>query len=164
MTRLNATADLLNATIAQAAQTAGVGFVNPAPAFLGHAVCDSSPWLNNLTSPTSESFHPNRAGHASGYTPTVSPSLTGAPVTATSAVLRTAEGAGAAQAKRQRGYAALDRTITPKEFRLPDLHSPRVRAAAERAGVDVDDPASVAAADRVWSARQDAARQAQPAR
>jgi lysophospholipase L1-like esterase len=160
MTRLNATADLLNATTAKVATDAGFTFANPTTAFVGHAVCDTSPWLNNLTSPTTESFHPNRSGHASGYTPTVSPTLTGATVTATTAVVRTAERASADQAERQRRYAAQDRTIEPAVVRVPDLHSPELRAAARRAGVDVDDPASVAAADRLWTARQDAARQA----
>ena len=37
--------------------------------FVGHAVCDTTEWLNGLSSPTSESYHPNRTGHASGYLP-----------------------------------------------------------------------------------------------
>ena len=41
MTKLNATADLLNSKIAAAASAAGYSFVNPTSAFIGHAVCDS---------------------------------------------------------------------------------------------------------------------------
>jgi lysophospholipase L1-like esterase len=37
----------------------------------GHAICSSSEWLNGLSNPVEESFHPNRAGHASGYEPLV---------------------------------------------------------------------------------------------
>ena len=46
---------------------------------MGHAVCSSTEWLNGLSNPIGESYHPNRTGHASGYTPVVSPLLTGAP-------------------------------------------------------------------------------------
>ena len=42
MTRLNQTADQLDSTIGAAAASAGFGFVNPVPAFVGHAVCDRS--------------------------------------------------------------------------------------------------------------------------
>ena len=38
----------------------------------GHAVCSSTPWLNGLNLfNTGESYHPNRAGHSSGYLPLV---------------------------------------------------------------------------------------------
>ena len=37
-------------------------------AFTGHGVCSASPWLNGLNLfNTGESYHPNRAGHSSGY-------------------------------------------------------------------------------------------------
>jgi len=54
MTRLNQTADQLDSTIAVAAASAGFGFVNPVPAFVGHAVCDRSEWINGLSSPITE--------------------------------------------------------------------------------------------------------------
>ena len=76
-TRLNATADLLNSRLASAAGSAGFTFANPTSAFVGHAVCDSAEWINGLSSPITDSYHPNRAGHASGYTPVVSTRLTG---------------------------------------------------------------------------------------
>lgn len=74
-TRLNATADLLNSKTSTAAAAKGFSFANPTSKFVGHAVCDDVEWINGLSSPTSESYHPNRAGQASGYTPVVSPLL-----------------------------------------------------------------------------------------
>ena len=74
-TRLNATADLLNSTTANQASAKGFGFVNPTNRFLGHAICDDVEWVNGLSSPVSESYHPNRSGQASGYTPLVSAAL-----------------------------------------------------------------------------------------
>ncbi|MCE1178169.1 MAG: SGNH/GDSL hydrolase family protein [Micrococcales bacterium] len=155
--RLNSTADLLNGVTASAAASAGFGFSNPAPAFVGHAVCDRPEWLNGLSSPISESYHPNVAGHSSGYTPTVSPALTGAATTVTATTLALAEASTAELAADQSRYAAVDASIRPKDFRAPNLHSPAARAAAARAGVNVNDRASVDRADAVWQARQDAA-------
>jgi lysophospholipase L1-like esterase len=74
-TRLNQTADLLNSKLSAAASAKGFAFANPTSRFVGHAVCDSVEWLNGLSSPVSESYHPNRTGQASGYTPLVSPLL-----------------------------------------------------------------------------------------
>ena len=126
MTRLNQTADQLDATISAAAETAGFGFVSPVPAFVGHAVCDRSEWINGLSSPITESFHPNRSGQASGYTPLVSPALVGAPVAVTSAVLQKAAASADRLAEQQRSYAGVDATITPKRFVAPALPiSPR---------------------------------------
>lgn len=153
-TRLNATADLLNSRLRTAAQSAGFTFVDPTSAFRGHAVCDDPEWLNGLSDPIVESYHPNVAGHRDGYTPIVSPPIAGARLTATREVVRQADAEGPAQARRQRARADVDRTIEPKGVRLPDLDSPRVRRAAARAGVDLDSPASITAADRAWSARQ----------
>ena len=47
-----------------------------------------------------------------------------------------------------------DASITPKEFVAPDLTSPRARAAARAAGVDLSSRASIDAADRAYSDRQ----------
>lgn len=74
-TRLNQTADLLNSKTSAAATAKGFTFANPTSRFIGHAVCDDPEWLNGLSSPTSESYHPNRTGQASGYVPLVSPLL-----------------------------------------------------------------------------------------
>jgi lysophospholipase L1-like esterase len=71
-TRLNATADQLNAKLSAAASARGFSFANPTSRFTGHAVCDSTEWINGLSSPIDESYHPNKAGHSSGYLPLVS--------------------------------------------------------------------------------------------
>ncbi len=65
-TRLNQTADQLNAKIANRAAAKGFSFVNPTSAFVGHAVCDNVEWLNGLSNPIRESYHPNRNGQT-GY-------------------------------------------------------------------------------------------------
>ena len=67
--RLNQTADMLRNKIRAAARRAGRNFVfrNAIPRFVGHAVCDSAPWLNGLSNPVGDSYHPNRAGHRKGY-------------------------------------------------------------------------------------------------
>lgn len=64
MARLNSAADLLDTTIQGRAQAHGFTYVDPRSAFVGHAVCDSTPWLNDLTYPVEESFHPKTAGQA----------------------------------------------------------------------------------------------------
>lgn len=99
-----------------------------------------------------ESYHPNRPGHASGYAPVVGSKLTGATVTAavtnSTTTLRLAEASADELTAQQRPNRAKDRTITRKEFRAPDLTSPKVKAAAARAGVDLTSRASIDAADR----------------
>jgi lysophospholipase L1-like esterase len=71
MTRLNETADLLRNVTRERAQAAGDTFIDAIPSFTGHAICSSSEWLNGLSNPVEESYHPNRSGHASGYEPLV---------------------------------------------------------------------------------------------
>jgi lysophospholipase L1-like esterase len=154
MARLNATADLLNATTAGLAARAGFTFSDPTAVFTGHAVCSSSEWINGLSSPVPESYHPNRLGHAAGYAPLVGTALTGAPVAVTAATVQRAQASAAEQTARQRPRAAQDRRITPKPFVLPDLSSPQVRAAAARAGVDLRSRASIDAADRAHDRRR----------
>ncbi len=117
--QLNATADLMNRTLAAAAAAKGFAFANPTSAFIGHAVCGDPEWLNGLSNPISESYHPNRTGHASGYTPLVAPLLTGSSLAVTKAVLTKARAQGPALAARQRHYAAADRSIKPERFGTP---------------------------------------------
>jgi lysophospholipase L1-like esterase len=62
MTRLNQTADLLNSKLRAAAGAKGFHFVNPTSVFIGHAVCGSPEWINGLSNPISESYHPNGTG------------------------------------------------------------------------------------------------------
>lgn len=150
--RLNATADRLNSRIATAAQAAGVRYSSPTAAFVGHAVCDEPEWINGLSSPLVESYHPNRRGHSAGYAPLVGSVLAGSTVTAatttSSTTLRLAEASADELVARSRPHAAKDRTITRKDFVAPDLDSPQLRAAAARAGVDLGSRASIDAADR----------------
>ena len=77
-TRLNETADQLKNTISAAATRAGSNFTfrDVIPAFIGHAVCDggggsSTEWINGLSNPTGESYHPKVTGHLDGYYPAV---------------------------------------------------------------------------------------------
>ncbi|RZT17121.1 GDSL-like lipase/acylhydrolase family protein [Kribbella sp. VKM Ac-2569] len=74
MTRLNATADLLNSKVSASASAAGFTFVDPTSIFIGHAVCGSPEWINGLSNPVSESYHPNVTGQAS-YAGLVQPAL-----------------------------------------------------------------------------------------
>ncbi|MBM6405376.1 SGNH/GDSL hydrolase family protein [Phycicoccus sp. CSK15P-2] len=159
--RINAAADLMNSVLAEQASDAGFSFADPTSRFLGHAVCDDVEWINGLTVTIVESFHPNKAGHASGYTPTVSPYVTGTTVQATPSLMREAAAGERELAADLREYSALDRGIEPRFVRAPDLDSPRARKAAKRAGVDLDSRASIDAADRRYEARQ---RAAHPAR
>jgi lysophospholipase L1-like esterase len=73
MTRLNQTADLLRNVTQTRALAAGANFrfKDAIPPFTGHAVCSSTEWVNGLSNPIGESYHPNRTGHSSGYTPLV---------------------------------------------------------------------------------------------
>lgn len=72
-TRLNQTADMLKSKLQAAATRAGTNFIfkDVIPPFVGHAICDSTEWLNGLSNPTGESYHPNTLGHKSGYEPVV---------------------------------------------------------------------------------------------
>lgn len=73
MTRLNQTADLLRDTTRSRVTAAGTNFrfKDAIPPFVGHAVCSSTEWVNGLSNPIGESYHPNRTGHSSGYAPLV---------------------------------------------------------------------------------------------
>jgi lysophospholipase L1-like esterase len=61
--QLNAAADTLDNAIKGRAGAHGFTFLDPRSAFTGHAVCDKVEWLNGLSNPTTESYHPNRDGH-----------------------------------------------------------------------------------------------------
>lgn len=68
---LNKTADRLARAIKSRAAAHAFAYVDPRRAFDGHAVCDDAEWLNGLSYPILESYHPNRKGQALGYTPLV---------------------------------------------------------------------------------------------
>lgn len=71
LSRMNRIADLLASVTRARATAAGFTFKDAIPPFIGHAVCSSSEWINGLSNPLGESFHPNRAGHSRGYEPLV---------------------------------------------------------------------------------------------
>jgi lysophospholipase L1-like esterase len=79
-TELNKTANLLVTTIAARAAAHGFSFVDPRAAFTGHAVCDNVEWINGLSNPISESYHPNQTGQSAGFTPLVAGKMTAAAV------------------------------------------------------------------------------------
>jgi hypothetical protein len=75
-TRLNQTADMLRTQLSNAATRAGANFIfrDVIPPFIGHAVCDggggsSTEWINGLSNPVGESYHPKITGQANGYYP-----------------------------------------------------------------------------------------------
>ena len=119
MTRLNAASDLLDATTATAAAAAGFSFADPRSRFTGHAVCDSPEWVNGLSSPTTESYHPKVVGHREGYLPVVSAPVTGARVAVSPETLLAARQSADRLALQQRAYAGRDRAIEPEVFRAP---------------------------------------------
>ena len=137
-TRLNQTADLLNSRTSTQASARGFAFANPTSRFVGHAVCDDVEWINGLSNPVSESYHPNKPGHSSGYTPTVSPLLTGATVTVTRSTLAAAAAQSDELAAQQRAYADVDASIEPEVVRGFDVTSSRARELARAHGVDLD--------------------------
>ncbi|MEU6858339.1 SGNH/GDSL hydrolase family protein [Glycomyces sp. NPDC046736] len=65
--RLNSAADLLATVVGQTAASHGFTNIDVRDAFTGHAVCDDAEWLNGLSWPIAESFHPNTAGQSNGY-------------------------------------------------------------------------------------------------
>ena len=70
--KANALSDALDQVIAAHAAADGVTYKSAITPFTGHAVCSSSAWLNGLNIFNSgESYHPNKAGHSSGYLPLV---------------------------------------------------------------------------------------------
>lgn len=138
--RLNQTADLLNSRTSAQASAKGFSYANPTNAFIGHAVCDDPEWINGLSNPIDESYHPNQAGHSSGYTPLISPVLTGNSLQVTPQVIEQAQASARDQAELQRGHARQDASIEQETFRLPDLTTPQAKAAAKRAGIDLSSP------------------------
>ena len=61
--QLNAVADLLATRTAAAATAHGFDFVDARGPFNTHRICDDVEWLNGLSNPIGESYHPNRVGH-----------------------------------------------------------------------------------------------------
>ncbi|WP_433337084.1 SGNH/GDSL hydrolase family protein [Spirillospora sp. CA-294931] len=68
-TALNQAADTLSATIGKAAANAGVTYSDVRDEFAGHELCSGHDWLNAVTIPINDSYHPTALGHRSGYLP-----------------------------------------------------------------------------------------------
>ncbi|WP_392752427.1 SGNH/GDSL hydrolase family protein [Streptomyces sp. LN590] len=69
---INNASDVLNGVIAQQAADAGFTFSSVVDEFTGHELCSGSPWLNSVTVPVYESYHPKSAGQSGGYLPAFS--------------------------------------------------------------------------------------------
>ena len=61
--RLNDTGDLLARVTRRRAQAHGFRFADPRAAFEGHGICSDEEWINGVSSPLADSYHPNAAGH-----------------------------------------------------------------------------------------------------
>jgi lysophospholipase L1-like esterase len=66
---INSGADALAQVTARRAAAAGFTFVDIRSPWTGHEICSGDLWLNSLTWPVEESYHPNRHGQSMGYLP-----------------------------------------------------------------------------------------------
>ncbi|GAA2722958.1 MULTISPECIES: SGNH/GDSL hydrolase family protein [Streptomyces] len=69
---INAAADLINAVTAKRAADHGFRFGDVNTTFAGHELCSGSAWLNSVTLPVDESYHPTASGQSRGYLPVFS--------------------------------------------------------------------------------------------
>lgn len=157
--RLNAATDELNAVIESRARAAGMRYVDPVPAFESHAWCDDRAWVNGLSYPLINSFHPNRAGHAA-YAELVGPALVGSPVRTASADRRALSTSTAVDGHTRTASAPILPSVAvrgPYTFTVPDLDSAATARAAAKAGVTKKELAQLRQAqhDRVPNAELD---------
>jgi lysophospholipase L1-like esterase len=66
---INGAADAIDDVIKTRATAAGFTFGDVRPAFTGHEICSDDEWLNSVTLPVDESYHPTAAGQSGGYLP-----------------------------------------------------------------------------------------------
>ncbi|MGM1059958.1 SGNH/GDSL hydrolase family protein [Saccharothrix sp. Mg75] len=67
---LNHAVDVITEVLSARAEAAGFAFADVRDEFDRHGACASDPWINGLVLvPVDRSYHPNRAGHASGFLP-----------------------------------------------------------------------------------------------
>lgn len=78
MRELNAGTAELDTLIEAKATGVGFTYVDVREDFLGHAVCDDPEWINGLSNPIVESYHPNRLGNE-GYAVALAPALVTSP-------------------------------------------------------------------------------------
>jgi lysophospholipase L1-like esterase len=64
---INGSSDVLAEVTADRASAFGFTFVDARAAFAGHEICSGDWWLNSVSWPIDESYHPNAAGHSGGY-------------------------------------------------------------------------------------------------
>lgn len=126
MAQINAGTDELAALIEDRAGAAGVHYADARPAFTGHAVCDRTEWVNGLSLPIVESYHPNRLGNQ-GYADVFWPGTTGAAATMGASGLTQDEAAEVDRSSALRAEA--DAVLAM------DLTSPANLRAARAAGV-----------------------------
>lgn len=68
-TALNKAADTLATETAKEVAEAGFTFADARDTFAGHELCSGDGWLNSVTWPIGDSYHPTSRGHANGYLP-----------------------------------------------------------------------------------------------
>lgn len=71
-TALNGAADHLDSTISKGTANAGFDFADVRSQFSGHELCSGDDWLNAVTIPLGNSYHPTALGQSSGYLPVFS--------------------------------------------------------------------------------------------
>lgn len=118
---LNSAADDLDSLLLTKATAHGFQTVDVRSAFNNHRVCDPVEWINGLSYPIIESYHPNRTGHAA-YASAISPVLLGS-------TYATPRSAAAAQRVRP----------APASAPRVDLMSPKSIAGARKAGISVSE-------------------------
>src|SRR3984957_4474510 len=69
---LDGAANDLEGVLQKAATNNGDTFADVRPAFSGHELCDGAGWLNSVTLPIDNSYHPTAAGQKDGYLPAFS--------------------------------------------------------------------------------------------
>jgi lysophospholipase L1-like esterase len=75
---LNAGVNDLDGVLQAAATRDGDAFADVRTRFSGHELCDGAGWLNSVTLPIGNSYHPTATGQKSGYLPTLSAAATAA--------------------------------------------------------------------------------------
>ncbi|MHA7961533.1 SGNH/GDSL hydrolase family protein [Streptomyces sp. L500] len=66
---INGAADLINSVTAKRAADHGFAYGDVTTTFTGHELCSGSAWLNSVTFPVNESYHPTASGQSRGYLP-----------------------------------------------------------------------------------------------
>ncbi len=69
--RMATIADELSDVTSGRASAAGFLYADARPTFAGHGICGDTPWINGLTFPVSDSFHPTKTGQSDGYLPAI---------------------------------------------------------------------------------------------